>query len=767
MDINILELLSIVLREVNPYVQFWRNAAQRIAENALLTIRLTMLDPTVRDPRRYNRPAADEVAAIIVQSENDDEPLDRDVIIQHQHTGELQRISQHSPCYMSMCYPVIIPHGEEGWHPLIPLADINLADNVNLQVRHRTHINSESEDDSDAQDAPRHGRGGSKRVSLSQYHAFQLHKRDGIFSPLLHAGRLCQEYCVDAWVCAESNRLQWVRTNQAKLRADCYNGLQDAIGTGIEEDAHRLGRQIILPSSIPGTARYMKQLYQDAMAICRHYNRPDFFVTFTCNPKWDEITAEIPAGSNASDHPEIVSRVFSLKLKALIDDLLNKHVLGKTVADVYVIEFQKRGLPHAHILLIMNRDDKIRDVEGIDDTICAEIPDCNIDPILYDIVSHNMMHGPCGSAYPNSPCMKYGKCSKKYPRQFCDETMANEDGYPIYRRRQFIEGEERKVKCKHVWLDNRWVVPYCPLLSKRYNAHINIEICSTVSVFKYLFKYVYKGGDRTTAVLQNEANEIQDYVDARYLSAPEAVWHIFGFKLHHRSPAIQRLQIHLLNEQTVMFNDDTDIVTLLQNDHIRKTTLTEFFTANKQAAEAAVNDGRLNFDCRELLYQEFPTYMVWKQKLRRWNRRKNGIGSTIGRMYFVGPSGGERFYLRMLLTIVKGPTSFEDLHTYDGVVQSLALCLIRDILHHNNSDLDKHDLPLPTHEFVPIDLNINRLIADERNYNVDSLKAIVERDTTCLNADQRAAFDALCRAVTSGEGGVFFWKASVVLAKHS
>ena len=55
------------------------------------------------------------------------------------------------------------------------------------------------------------------------------------------------------------------------LRAECYNGLQDAIGTGVEEDAQRLGRQIILPSSIPGTPRYMKQLYQDAMAICRHY----------------------------------------------------------------------------------------------------------------------------------------------------------------------------------------------------------------------------------------------------------------------------------------------------------------------------------------------------------------------------------------------------------------------------------------------------------------------------------------------------------------
>src|ERR1700691_2044709 len=37
-------------------------------------------------------------------------------------------------------------------------------------------------------------------------------------------------------------------------------------------------------------------------------------------------------------------------------------------------------------------------------------------------------------------------------------------------------------------------------------------------------------------------------------------------------------------------------------------------------------------------------------------------------MYFASPSSGERFYLRTLLTVVKGATSFEDLHTVDGVL---------------------------------------------------------------------------------------------------
>jgi hypothetical protein len=81
--------------------------------NEQLTIRLTMFDPIVRDPRRYNRPTGEEVAAIIVQPEKYNEPLDRDIIIQHRDTNEVRRISQYSSCHIPMRYPLIYPHGDE------------------------------------------------------------------------------------------------------------------------------------------------------------------------------------------------------------------------------------------------------------------------------------------------------------------------------------------------------------------------------------------------------------------------------------------------------------------------------------------------------------------------------------------------------------------------------------------------------------------------------------------------------------------------------
>jgi len=64
--------------------------------------------------------------------------------------------------------------------------------------------------------------------------------------------------------------------------------------------------------------------------------------------------------------------------------------------------------------VIINHDDKIRDVEGIDNIIYAEIPDRNMDSDLYDIVISNMIHDPYDPSHSNSLCMKNEKCSKKY-----------------------------------------------------------------------------------------------------------------------------------------------------------------------------------------------------------------------------------------------------------------------------------------------------------------------------------------------------------------
>ena len=114
------------------------------------------------------------------------------------------------------------------------LAGVDLANNVNLQTPRRTHIEEGGDESESDVDALHCGRGGSSRVAQAQYYAFQFQNREGVFSPVVHSGRLNQEYVVDAWVYIESNRLNWERTHQAELRADCCNGLRDAMGAGLE-----------------------------------------------------------------------------------------------------------------------------------------------------------------------------------------------------------------------------------------------------------------------------------------------------------------------------------------------------------------------------------------------------------------------------------------------------------------------------------------------------------------------------------------------------
>jgi hypothetical protein len=156
----------------------------------------------------------------------------------------------------------------------------------------------------------------------------------------------------------------------------------------------------------------MVQNYQDAMAICKWACCPDAFVTFTCNPQWPEIKKALLPGQQPQDRLHLVTRVFKIKLKELINDIHKKHILGRTIARIYVIEFQKRGLSHSHILIFFVEDCKPHTVEDVDRMISAELSNLETNRLAHETIARCMMHGPCGATFPNAPCMEEGKCKK-------------------------------------------------------------------------------------------------------------------------------------------------------------------------------------------------------------------------------------------------------------------------------------------------------------------------------------------------------------------
>ena len=185
-----------------------------------------------------------------------------------------------------------------------------------------------------------------------------------------------------------------------------------------------------------------------------------------------------------------------------------------------------------------------------------------------------MMHGPCGHANRKSPCMEDGKCSRFFPKKWKCETVVDQDGYPIYRRRNDGKYIEK----------NRYVVPYNPNLLLRYQAHLNIEWCNQSTFIKYLFQYINKGYDRIIATLVPVQNndgttgqcfdDVKHYVDERYISSCEACWRIFSFQIHERSPTVKRLYFYLPSENSIIFEDDDDIEALLSKPIVKDSMFT-------------------------------------------------------------------------------------------------------------------------------------------------------------------------------------------------
>ena len=326
---------------------------------------------------------------------------------------------------------------------------------------------------------------------------------------------------------------------------------------------------------------------------------------------------------------------------------------------VYTIEFQKRGLPHVHLILWLKKDKPI-DAAQIDAFISAQLPNPSVDPLGFEAVSKFMIHGPCGSLNTSSPCMVDGKCDKFYPKNFSETTTIAGNGQVTYARpNNGITTEKNGVR-----IDNTFVVPHNVDLLVKYQAHINVESVNRNGMEKYLFKYTNKGPDCAKAALKRKRgnpdspteiiDEIKEYLDCRYVTPNDAAWRLLQFDIHYTNPSVERLAVHLPLENGVLYTEDDYLDQVIENPSNLITKLTAWFDANQQYPEA-----------RQYTYVEFPEHWTWHGDGKYWHIRRNSRGK-VGRIANVAPNEGERFYLRMLLHIVKGAQSYSDLRTVAG-----------------------------------------------------------------------------------------------------
>ncbi|XP_038722074.1 uncharacterized protein LOC120014228 [Tripterygium wilfordii] len=631
-DEDIIGELIIMFDEINEITKAFRMARNRFLESDIRPVKLRLCAKRRGDGAVYDAPVSSEIAGLIVGDFGDSSEY-RDIIVEDKVDG-LKRVNESHPSFMSMQYPLLFPYGEDGY---------------SKGLKYQSSISRRSTE--------------KACVTMREYYAYRLQQRHHEGKTLIRGGKLFQQFIVDAFLCVEEERLHFIRFNQKKLRTEKYQGVCDAYISG-DVGGGDIGKRILLPSSFTGGPRYMMQNYHDAMAICKFYGYPDLFITFTYNSQWPEITnaLRLIPGQKIMDRPDIITRVFKMKLDYFLSDIRSGKYLGEIIAVVYTIEFQKRGLPHVHMIIWCHPNNKCQVPDDIDKLISAEIPDQLTQPLLFETVKKFMIHGPCGVARPSSLCMSQGKCKKHFPRSFHQKTTIDANGFALYKRQN---SGKTVLKNGHT-LDNRSIVPYNKDLLLRYQAYVNVEWCNKSRSIKYLFRCINKGPNRTRAILEDGrsnivggigtvVDEIHQYVDCRYLASYESVWRLFEYHIHFTYPSVERLPIHLPFQQDVYYHDDRSLSSIIQQPDIEKTMLTEWMHTNSISESA-----------RNLTYNSFPSQWVWNPKNREWTPRQRG--QSIGRMSYVHPSSGELYYLRLLLNIQKGPTSYVGIRTVGGLI---------------------------------------------------------------------------------------------------
>ena len=712
---DLTEIIEHTLREKNILVhtyQMMKDVEKRETEEAKSKgieprkIRMCFYNNKQKNQNVYNLPVeSNEVAAIFITDSNGEIP--QSYITIYQNDGKIITLSHVNEHALPLTYTLLFPNGKSEFcsgMSLDPKMNSGKRETISREQYAKFKL------------AVRHQFDKETNISLRRFNIKDknilnlLHKGEfGYFNPVHCGQKLMHQFIVDIWTMIERDRLNHAEHRAFKMKVEKSGNILNVVDNPYSK-TDDIGRPVILSSSFVGGGRYYYEECEKAFAIASKYGKPDLFITFVCDADWPEIRDNTFIFENIKQdktwRPDLITRVFELKVEELMKQLqlLVETVLnGEIVSFLRVREWQKRGLPHEHILLILSKNAKLNTVEKIDSFICAEIPDKNDDPELYRLVTSKMIH----KCEEKKLCIKKdGKCKYGYPKSYRNFTTLKDDSYPEYRRRfvkgQFITRTIKKNKQDPVGIqktfhyDNKHVAPYNPTLLKMFQSHLNIEAVTGFKTIKYLYKYVHKGHTCASLKLitddevESKPNEVLKYLDARFVNAQEACHRIFEMPLTHRSHTVELLPIHLKGENNVYYmgneNDDA-----LKNKANRDSKLTAFFKLNdpnqekyeeidknsrtgknrqskgfyidKIPKKGSKKSKKDEIIVANLTYVEIPEYFIWEKLERKWIPRKSG--KAIGQMYWVNPYLQENFYLRKLLYHVKGPSSFEDLLKVD------------------------------------------------------------------------------------------------------
>ena len=241
-----------------------------------------------------------------------------------QHANNfMQSIDLRNPNCDPLCFPLLFPYGKAGYDERYQHNQLQMTAN--------------------------------SRVTLKEFYKHRLNFRLNCYNAIFRVSKLFQEYVVCSWIKVDKNNLQFLRMNQARLRILDYQGIMDRVNGNFNPGKNWKG--FILPPTFEGSDRAMKQHYFDALELVGRFGKADYFITFTSNPSWSELQQTLADGQPYLSRPDMCSRIYNLKFREFWNDLNTEHKIAVVEAYVRVKEYQKRGLPHDHVMLLMREND--------------------------------------------------------------------------------------------------------------------------------------------------------------------------------------------------------------------------------------------------------------------------------------------------------------------------------------------------------------------------------------------------------------------------
>jgi hypothetical protein len=431
----------------------------------------------------------------------------------------------------------------------------------------------------------------------------------------------------------------------------------------LQKRAREARQRVRLPAAHTQSPRWYADKRDATMATVVRRGKPTLFVTFTFNPTWPEVTRELAPGEDCADQPFLVNSVFSAKLKVLLTMLANGEAFGARAEYVTaVIEFQKRGYPHAHILLRLSGAKTTPDY--IDERVTVLKPPAGTDDCA--LVESLMEH----TCTVRSACRNAeGKCRRGFPKPAQPQTTIDAHGYPHYKR------DSR----------SRNVVAYNLALLRYFGAHCNVEFCGSNAVVGYVLQYSFKGVDRMLVRETQErmragnggaVDEIREYQSLRCVGALEAAWRLALLDIVSASVSVTSFGAHLPGQAPRFGDRDVaaagdapppvvDTLSHVERYFARPTEqLFDVVTILEFTEQWTHIQAPRRTDVRDITCFEDVAAPPAKRWL--WGKRSR---PHAARMYTLMHTAGEQYYVRLLLLNVAA-RSFAELRTVDGTLHN-------------------------------------------------------------------------------------------------